>query len=298
MPGLLERIRSGEVLVCDGAMGTELIARGLKAGECPEEWCVSRPGDICDIATAYANAGADILETNSFGGNALKLGAFGLSARAAALNRAAASIAKSAIKENGYVAGSVGPTGVFAKGEGGKTEPAEFYEAFGEQVAALAAGGADAICVETMWSPTEAAQAIRAAKENTCLPVICTFTFSKGPRGFRTAVGVTPERAAEAAMSAGADVVGANCGNGVEQMIEVATLIRSAHPNALIMIQANAGLPTYVNGVAAYKESPEDMASRVTSLISAGVNIVGGCCGTNPAHIRAIAEAVHSVVVR
>ncbi|HEX8924687.1 MAG TPA: homocysteine S-methyltransferase family protein, partial [Terriglobales bacterium] len=237
-------------------------------------------------------------ETNSFGGNALKLTAYGLQARVGELNRAAAVIAKSALGDKGYVAGSVGPTGVFAKGEGGKTEPAEFYEAFRQQAIALAAGGADAIVVETMWSATEATQAIRATKENTSLPVICTFTFSKGPRGFRTAVGLSPEKVAEAALNAGADVVGANCGNGIEQMIEVAGLIRAAHPNALVMIQANAGLPTYENGAAVYKESPQDMASRVEQLISAGANIIGGCCGTTPAHIRAMAEAVHSVAVR
>jgi 5-methyltetrahydrofolate--homocysteine methyltransferase len=294
MRALLERIHAGEVLVCDGAMGTELIARGLVIGECPEAWCVSHPDAVQAIAAGYCDAGADIVETNSFGGTTIKLGALGLAERADELNSAAAGLAKSAVGDRGYVAGSVGPTGVFVKGEGGKIPAPELYDVFKQQVLALAAGGADAIFIETMWSIQESEQAIRAAKEHTSLPVFCTFTFSPGPKGFRTAVGVSPERAAQAAVKAGADVVGANCGNGVDQMVEIAKQIRAAVPATPVLIQANAGLPTMENGKAVYSESPEFMASRIPDLLAAGVNIVGGCCGTTPAHIRAIAEVVRS----
>jgi len=164
-------------------------------------------------------------------------------------------------------------------------------------VAALSEGGADAICIETMWSVQEAAQAIRAVKQNHSLPAICTFTFNAGAKGYRTAVGVTPAQAALAALDAGADVVGANCGNGIDQMIDIAKLIRGAAANVPILIQANAGLPIFENGRALYKETPEYMASRVPELVAAGANIIGGCCGTTPAHIAAIAAAAARIKI-
>ncbi len=291
MKTMMERLRAGEVLVCDGAMGTQLMERGLTAGECPEEWCVSHPEAVRAIAAAYVESGADIVETNSFGGSTHKLEAYGMSDRLAELNRAAAELAREAMGVQGYVAGSVGPTGLFVQGEGGRIAASELYDSFARQAIALAEGGADAICVETMWSVKEAAQAIKATKENTTLAAICTFTFNAGPKGYRTSVGVSPEKAALAALEAGADVVGANCGNGIEQMIEIARLMRSAAPGAVIMIQANAGLPVFEDGKTFYRQSPEFMAQRVGELIAAGANIVGGCCGTTPAHIAAICGA-------
>lgn len=295
---LMARIRTGEVLVCDGATGTELIARGLKAGDCPESWCVSRPEAVKEIASAYVMAGADVVETNSFGASSLKLAAYGLQEEVARLNSAAARLAKAAMGEQGYVAGSVGPTGVFVKGEGGQTTASDLYEVFKAQVIALAEGGADVICVETMWSAKEAEQAIRAAKDHTTLPVICTFTFNAGRKGFRTAVGLSPEQAVVAAVSCGANIVGSNCGNGIDQMIEIAKAIRNVLPATPMMIQANAGLPIFENGATVYKESPEYMASRVAELLAAGVNIIGGCCGTTPDHIRALKAAAQAASTR
>ena len=288
----LDRLHAGKIMICDGAMGTQLIDHGLVAGECPESWCLTHPDVIREIASAYSSAGAEIVETNSFGGSAHKLSAYGLADELAELNRAAARLAKEGIGAKGYVLASVGPTGIFVRGEGGRIAAIDLYDSFAGQAVALAEGGADAICVETMWSVQEAAQAIRAVKENTPLPVICTFTFSAGAKGYRSAVGVTPEKAALAALDAGADAVGANCGNGIDQMIEIAKLIRRAVPKAPILIQANAGLPAFVDGKTVYKETPEYMASRVPELVAAGANIIGGCCGTTPAHIAAIAEAV------
>jgi len=291
MMNFTNRIRAGEVLICDGAMGTQLIEQGLAAGECPESWCITHADVVREIAASYVSAGADIIETNSFGGNLHKLGAYGLADKLEEFNRAAAALAKKAMGSKGYVAGSVGPTGLFVQGEGGRIAASELYDSFARQAVALAEGGADAICIETMWSVREAEQAIRAAKESTSLPVICTFTFNVGAKGYRTAVGVTPERAALAALEFGADVVGANCGNGLEQMIEITKLIRGAAPKSPILIQSNAGLPVFENGKTLYKQSPDFMASRVAELIAAGANIVGGCCGTTPAHIAAIHAA-------
>jgi 5-methyltetrahydrofolate--homocysteine methyltransferase len=298
MKGLLQRVAEGEILISDGAMGTFLHAKGLAPGECPESWCISHADVVCDIAKAYGAAGSDIVETNSFGGTSFKLKAYGLDGQVAAFNRAAARLAKEAVAGKAYVAASVGPTGQMVEEEGGDVSAAQLYESFKAQVIALAEGGADAICVETMWSVQEAAQAIRAVKENTQLPAICTFTFEPGKRGFRTTMGVTPERAARAALDAGTDVVGANCGNGIANMIEITRQMRAAAPQTPILIQANAGLPVMENGETVFKETPEYMASRVAELIAAGANIIGGCCGTTPRHIAALAAEVKRLAAK
>jgi 5-methyltetrahydrofolate--homocysteine methyltransferase len=272
-------------------MGTFLQAKGLKPGECPESWCLSHPDVVRGIAEAYIAAGADVVETNSFGGTSYKLKEFGLADQVRAFNIAAARLAKEAMGDKGYVAASVGPTGQIVEDEGGNRSEQELYEAFREQVMALAEGGADALCIETMSSLIEAVQAIRAAKENTRLPVICTFTFEPGQRGFRTMMGVDPARAAREAVAAGADIVGANCGNGIANMIAITTEMRAAVPNTPILIHANAGMPVFEGGKTVFKETPADMAARVAELITAGANIIGGCCGTTPEHIAAMAAA-------
>jgi 5-methyltetrahydrofolate--homocysteine methyltransferase len=293
---MLERVARGEVLISDGAMGTFLHAQGLGPRECPESWCISHPEVVRGIAAAYIAAGSDIVETNSFGGNSFRLESYHLADKVRELNVAAAALAREAMGSKGYVAASVGPTAQFVKGEGGKISPEQLYDSFREQVIALADGGADALCIETMTSLTEATQAVRAAKENTRLPVICTFTFDARPKGFFTMMGVTPERAAAGAVAAGADLVGANCGNGIDNMIEIARRMRAAVPGTPILIQANAGMPTVEEGKTVFKETPEYMASRVEELIRAGANIIGGCCGTTPEHIAAIAKAVRETL--
>ncbi|MHB1461923.1 MAG: homocysteine S-methyltransferase family protein [Armatimonadota bacterium] len=294
MKGLLERLAQGEILISDGAMGTFLQAMGLKPGECPESWCVSHPNEVKSIAEAYINAGSDIVETDSFGGTSFKLKEFGLVDSVHDFNKASAVIAKNAMAGKGYVAASVGPTGQIVEDEGGNVTEEELYESFKTQVIALAEGGADALCIETMSSVTEAVQAIKAAKDHTTLPIICTFTFEPGARGFRTMMGITPERAATEAIEAGADVIGANCGNGIANMIEITRQLRAAAPNTPILIHANAGMPVLENGKAVFKETPDDMAARVKELIDSGANIIGGCCGTTPAHIAAMAAAAKS----
>lgn len=295
MKSLLERIAEGNILVSDGAMGTFLHAKGLMPGECPESWCVSHANVVREIAAAYFAAGSNLVETNSFGGSAFKLKAYGLGDKVGEFNRAAAKLAKQAMGANGYVAASVGPTGHIAEDEGGDVTSAQFYEVFKEQVVALAEGGADAICIETMSSLIEAVQAVKATKENTALPIICTFTFEPGPRGFRTMMGLSPDRAAKEAVAAGANVVGANCGNGIANMIEITKQMRAAVPGVPILIHANAGVPVVENEETVFKETPEYMASRVAELIAAGANIVGGCCGTNPKHIAAMAAEVRRI---
>ncbi|HVX67363.1 MAG TPA: homocysteine S-methyltransferase family protein, partial [Bryobacteraceae bacterium] len=241
---------------------------------------------------------SDIVETNSFGGSSFKLKPYGLADQVRELNRAAAALAREAMRGRGYVAASVGPTGHILEEEGGDATAAQLYESFAEQIAALAEGGADALCIETMSSLGEAAQAIRAAKENSRLPVICTFTFEAGKKGFRTMMGVSPSRAATAAIAAGADVIGANCGNGIANMIAIAAEMRAAAPGVPILIHANAGAPVVEEGRTVFRETPDYMASRVPELVRAGAGIIGGCCGTDPRHIAAIAAALHALAAQ
>jgi 5-methyltetrahydrofolate--homocysteine methyltransferase len=244
------------------------------------------------VAEAYLAAGSDMVLTNSFGGSRLKLASHGLAERVGELNRAAAMLAREAAGSARIVAGSIGPTGRIVEDEGGDASLADLYEAFREQALALVDGGVDAVCVETMSSLAEAREAVRAAKAATSVPVFCTFSFSPGRRGFRTMMGVTPELAAREAAAADADVIGTNCGNGIGNMIEIVRQMREAVPDRPILAQANAGIPELVDGVTVYAETPEYMSSRVAELVEAGANVVGGCCGTTPLHMAAIAGAV------
>lgn len=293
MKKLENALKQRGVLVSDGAWGTFLQNMGLQVGECPELWNADHREKVLQIAASYIDAGADMIETNSFGGNRLKLAYYGLQNRAAELNRLAASISKEAAGDGVFVLGSIGPTGKILMM--GDVTAEELYEVFKEQAAALAEGGADALIIETMSDLEEACIAIKAAREVTSLEIICTMTFALTSDGtYRTMMGVSPEEMVEALTSAGANIIGANCGNGMADMIELTKQLRSIHPLTPIMIQANAGMPVYDNGLTTYNETPELMASHVKRLIEAGANIIGGCCGTTPSHITAIRKAVNN----
>jgi 5-methyltetrahydrofolate--homocysteine methyltransferase len=288
---LVKTVSSGRILVSDGAWGTFLQRKGLQPGECPESWCIDRPQDIAEIARGYIDAGADMIETDSFGGSRIKLRHYGLESRAAEINRAAAAISRAAAGPERWVIASIGPTGQLLMME--EITESEMYDVFREQAVALVEGGADALCIETMSATDEAALAVRAAREHTAAEVICTFTFERSVRGdYRTMMGVSPAQAAEAAVNAGAHIVGTNCGNGMEGMIDIVREMRTACPGTPILVHANAGLPRNENGIIVWPEGPSDMAAQVPVLVAAGAGIVGGCCGTTPEHIRAIREAV------
>jgi 5-methyltetrahydrofolate--homocysteine methyltransferase len=284
-------VRSGRVLISDGAWGTFLQKKGLKPGECPELWCLTHPNEVEDIAKSYVEVGSDMVETNSFGGTRFKLEHYGLADKVQEINEAAARLSRRAAGADRWVIASMGPTGKMLM-MGDVTEE-DLYNAFKEQALALEKGGADAACIETMSDLDEACAAIKAVKENTQLEVIATFTFNQTGQGeFRTMMGVSPADAAQKAAAAGADVIGANCGNGLERMVRIVEELRAAAPSAPILVHANAGLPQNVNGVDIFPETPSQMGELVGKVAAAGANIVGGCCGTTPEHIRAMKKAL------
>lgn len=291
---IIEEINKGKVLVSDGAWGTFLQQKGLKPGECPEEWNLSRPGDVGDIALSYIEAGAHMIETNSFGANYFKLKNYGLQHRVYEINKAAGEISCQAASSDQFVLGSVGPTGKLLIME--EVTEAELYDAFKEQSMALEAGGVDAIVIETMTDLDEARIAVRAAKENTRCAVFCTMTFDKIIGGaYRTMMGISPTEMTHSLTEAGADVIGANCGNGMADMIGIVKEIREANANIPILVHANAGLPQYQDGETTFPETPGDMAAHVKEMAKAGANIIGGCCGTTPAHIERVSQVVKSL---
>jgi 5-methyltetrahydrofolate--homocysteine methyltransferase len=291
MNSLLKFLRERKILISDGAWGTLLHQAGLQPGECPELWNVTHRDDVFAIAKSYINSGADIILTNSFGGNPIKLEHYGLSERAGELNAAAAEISRDAAGPDHLVLGSIGPSGKILMME--EVSEQQLFDGFYIQAAALKKGGVDAICVETMSAIDEACIAVHAAKESTGLEVVCTFTFEKTSLGeFRTLMGVSPQEMVNSIKEAGADVIGTNCGNGFDQMIEIVKLIRTIDNEIPVLVHANAGKPIYENGKTVFPETPEIMGARVHELINCGANIIGGCCGTTPAHIEALAREI------
>jgi 5-methyltetrahydrofolate--homocysteine methyltransferase len=290
MGKIIDRLKKQKVLLSDGAWGTFLHEKGLQPGECPEAWNLTRPDEVLEIARSYLEAGADLIETNSFGGSCFKLEKYGLADRVFEINKAAAAISRQAADDK-FVLGSVGPTGkILMMGE--VTEE-ELYDAFKEQCTGLAAGGADAIMIETMSDLDEARLAIKAAKENTPCEVFCTMTFEKTVNGeFRSMMGVSPTDMVNELGHSGVDLLGPNCGNGMANMIGIVREIRMADPVIPVLVHANAGMPVYKDGETIFPETPQEMARMVPEILAAGANIVGGCCGTTPEHIRQMRQAI------
>lgn len=291
MNSLLQELKKGKVLVSDGAWGTMLQQRGLQIGECPESWNKTHREDVLAIAQSYIDAGANMILTNSFGGSPTKLGHFGLEDQCAQLNEAAALISREAAGSDHFVLGSMGPTGVIIMM--GEVPEETLFKGFCTQAKALVDGGVDVICVETMSALDEACLAVRAARENTECEVACTFTFEKTVNGdYRTMMGVTPSDMARALTLAGASIIGANCGNGFDGMIDIVREIREVDSDTPVLVHANAGRPVLEGGKTVFPETPEMMAQKVSQLIKAGANIIGGCCGTTPQHIRALVQTI------
>ena len=293
MKNFSDRIQSGEVLAADGAMGSLLMATAgdLIKGSCPEAVNLSRPEILEKVAKLYLDAGADIIQTNTFGGSPLKLSDYKMDEKTEEINRTAVQSVRKVIGKEAYLSASVGPSGKLLKPLGPVSEN-EMFDNFHRQAKVLINHEVDVICVETMTDIKEAILAVKAIRDiSKTIPVMSTMTYNPSPRGFFTVMGVTVEKAAAEAAAAGANVVGSNCGNGIENMVLIAREYRK-HSKLPLMIQANAGLPELKDDKPFYPETPEFMASKVKDLVDAGVMIVGGCCGTTPDHIRAFRQAI------
>jgi 5-methyltetrahydrofolate--homocysteine methyltransferase len=289
-----KRLKSGKPILADGAIGSIIISKGLAAGACPELFNLEKPDVIRETAEAYIAAGAEMIQTNTFGASPLKLRHYCADDKTEEINRAAVKIAKEARGEKDvYIYGSCGPSGRLLKPYG-DTDPGAMFESFKQQVSTLIEEGVDLLCFETMTDLNEAKIAIQAARSvSKEIPIAATMTFDKTPRGYFTIMGVTVTQAASGLAEAGADVIGSNCGNGIEKMIEIAAEFMK-NTDKPVIIQSNAGLPVLKDGRITYSETPEFMKERAAELLDLGVQIIGGCCGTTPEHIRAFRNLIDS----
>jgi methionine synthase I (cobalamin-dependent) len=288
MNTLIAQLLTRGPAITDGAWGTELQARGLGLGEFPDAWNLSHAERVAEVARAYVQAGSQVILTNTFGANRIRLGEQSAADHLAEINRRGVEISRQAAGASARVFASIGPTGKLIMN--GDITADELSAAFLEQAKALALGGADALVVETMSDLEEATLAVAAAKK-TGLPVVACMVFDSGKDKDRTMMGNTPEQAAKALTEAGADVVGANCGQGIAGFINICQRLHAATDRP-IWIKANAGLPTVVDGKAHYQTSPEQFADYAPQLIAAGASFIGGCCGTSPGFIAAVRKAI------
>jgi 5-methyltetrahydrofolate--homocysteine methyltransferase len=289
----LPTLASSRIVVGDGAMGTELQRAGLAIGECGDQWTLSHPDRLHAIHAAYIDAGSEAIITNSFGANRWVLGRYGLEGEVEAINRAAAIIARQAAGPAVCVLGDLGPCGGFLRPLG-DVEPDALLPEFTRQARALLDGGADGVIVETMSALEELTIAIRAARAAGAPFVVASMAFDRLPNGnIRTMMGVAPQKAASASLDAGADIVGANCGTHMTaaDFAEVVRAFREVTDRP-VMVQANAGSPDLEEGRAVYRLTPGAFAVGMGDVVKAGAGIVGGCCGTTPAHIAALARQV------
>lgn len=277
-------------VIFDGAMGTMLMAAGLKAGDSPEGWNLERPSVITDIHRKYYEAGSDAVHTNTFGGNAVKLADRGLSDKMDLINVEAARLARQACPAGKFVAGDIGPTGKLLKPLG-ELAVEEAEKAFFEQAQALLKGGVDLLSIETMFALAEALAALRAAKRVGEVPVIAGLTFNRTKKGFFTVMGESVKQAVSAFEEAGADVIATNCSLGSADMVDLTRELRAATDKP-ILIQPNAGKPVTQKGVTTYQQTPAEFAQDGRRIKEAGANMIGGCCGTNPEFIRELVRAL------
>jgi len=288
MRPLIQELVTKAPVLTDGAWGTQMQGRKLEPGTCPDTWNLLHPDWVEEIARAYVAAGSQIVLTNTFRSNRVALAHYGLADKAVELSRAGVEISRRAAGSSAYVFASMGPCGKLLIS--GEVTEKEMSAAFEEQARALAAAGANAIVIETMSDPDEAKLAIAAALP-TGLPVVASMTFESGRDHDRTMMGTTPEEVAAEMTAAGADVIGANCGQGAEAYVPICKRLRAA-TSLPIWIKPNAGLPELAAGGVQYRETPESFASHMTAVVQAGASFVGGCCGTTPEFIRALARGL------
>ena len=289
---LIQKLAGAGAVLTDGAWGTQLQERGLAVGEIPDLWNLTQPDKVAEVAGAYVAAGSQIILTNTFGANRVRLAEAGLADRAGEINEAGAFLSRKAAAGRALVFASIGPSGKILM-NGDVTED-DLRTAFTEQAEALARGGADGLVIETMADLDEARIAIGAAK-TTGLPVVASMVFDSGKAKDRTMMGTTPEQAAAGLIDAGADVIGANCGQGIAGFVPLCARFTAAAAGHPVWIKANAGLPEMRDGKAAYAMTAADFAAYVPALLNAGATFLGGCCGTSPEFIRTLRQKINSL---
>ena len=291
---ILNDIKSKKIFLLDGATGTYLQNHGLEPGGCPELMNKENPDVISSMADSYFKNGSDIVLTNSFGGNRYRLSHYDLDNDVFELNKLSAMLAreKSEKYTDKYVFGSIGPTGEFLEPLGSVSE-ADMYDSFANQMNGLFEGGVDGFLIETQIATEETKLAIKVAKENFNVLILASAVYDKGPKGYFTMFGLKPKESLKIFFESGAHVVGTNCGNGSENMVEIAKQLRSVTDKPLI-VQANAGIPKIKKQDIIYPESPEFMQEKYKDLIENKINFIGGCCGTNSEHIRFFHELIRS----
>jgi len=293
MSRIIEWLAQSPVLLADGAMGTMLFAAGLESGAPPELWNVEHPERVRAIQRAYLQAGSQIILTNTFGGSRYRLGMHGLEARVIELNRAGAEIARAEVAAAGgraLVAGDIGPSGEILMPVG-TLEFDDAVNAFAEQAQGLIAGGVDLIWIETMADLEEVRAAIEGVRRISAeIPIVATMTFdTKG----RTMMGVTPEVAVQTISGWGVIAMGGNCGNGPDEMLQVIQKMHAVRPEVVLVSKSNAGKPEIgEEGKVVYRAGPEEMAKYAVEMKNAGARIIGGCCGSSPAHLQAMAQVL------
>jgi len=291
MNKFLEHLNAGDVLVADGATGTNLHKMGLKPGTAPEDLIIDNPDILLQLAKRFVEAGSNIILTCTFGGTRLRMKESKYVERCVEINLRAAELARkaAAARQGVLVAGSMGPTGALMKPLGPLT-PEEAFNTYAEQAKALAEGGVDLLIIETMFAMDEAGAAFDAARSVTDLPIVVSFSYD---RGMRTMMGVKPTQVMKSFKEKGAAAVGANCGTTLENMEKIVQEYAATAPGFPIWAKPNAGLPhTDDDNNAIYDVTPEQMGAAALRNISAGARIVGGCCGSSPEHVAGIAQAV------
>ncbi|MDD5503705.1 MAG: homocysteine S-methyltransferase family protein [Candidatus Omnitrophica bacterium] len=280
-----------EVLVCDGAMGTMLMQNGMPEGECPDYWGMVNHKKLLDIHKSYIQAGADMITTNTFGSNWLKLKRFSLQDKVRQINTISAELARQAARDKAYVLGDIGPSGEYIKPVG-DIEFDQMYNIFAEQARTLEDARVDLILLETFYDMQELNCAILAVKDNTKLPVIASMTFQRlKDKSFKTTSGINIACFVEQAVKAGADIIGSNCTVTGIDMADIVLGIKEQKASAIIA-QPNAGMPRMESDRIVYDETAECFGKHTISLIEKGANIIGGCCGTTPEHIKSVRRAV------
>jgi len=291
-PAFIQQLLAKGPVLTDGAWGTQLQARGLAPGEVPDLWNLTHPEKVAEVARAYVEAGAQVILTNTFGGNRFRLAEAGAADKVKAINEAGARISREAAGSRAFVFASIGPSGIMLM-TGDVTEDG-LRAAFVEQAEALARGGANALVVETMADLEEVKIAVAAAK-TTGLPVVGSMVFDSGKDKDRTMMGTTPEQAAAGLVEAGADVVGSNCGQGIAGFVKICARLKAAAAGRPVWIKANAGLPQMKDGKASYDTTPQQFADFVPVLLDAGAGFIGGCCGTSPDFIKALRLKLNAI---